>query len=282
MALKRIVSTKNNMPAVPSAPSAPPKSFSVEEWDGDTEGEQIIIYAGSGFGKTTLASMSPKPVFIGLDNGGRKIKNPKTGEKLKTIPGIQSFTDIRAALQQTELFDDYETIVIDTVTIMEEWAIPFVLETIPNDKGVNMKNIIQYGYNKGYRHLYDVMKLILTDLDPLVKNGKNVILIAQEAANRVPNAAGEDFLMAGPRLTSNKEANIESLYCEWADHILRICYDSQVVKDRKVSASDSRVIFTRGEAHFRAKSRTLTAEQAVVSFSDQSDDSIWQFIFKGK
>jgi hypothetical protein len=281
MALHKVARSKNAIPAVPSiAPTAAPKYFSVEEWDGDKEGEQIIIYAGSGFGKTTLASMAPNPVFIGLDNGGRKIKNPKTGEKLRFIPGLQSFGDIRSALQQTDLFDDYETIVIDTITIMEEWAIPYVLETCPNDKGVTMKNIIQYGYNKGYRHLYDVMKLILADCDFLVKSGKNIILIAQEAANRVPNPAGDDFLQAGPRLTNNKEANIESLYCEWADHILRIAYNSQVVKDKKVTASDERVIFTKGEAHFRAKSRTLPPDISCVTFSEPKDDSIWKFIFQ--
>ena len=58
------------------------KTFQVKTWSGDKEGEKVIAYADSGMGKTTLASMAPSAVFIGLDDGGRKILNPKTNESL--------------------------------------------------------------------------------------------------------------------------------------------------------------------------------------------------------
>jgi hypothetical protein len=284
MALRKFV-RKTAMPTIPgqsAAPSMPPKTFVTQAWDGDKEGEKIIIYADSGLGKTTLASTAPRPVFIGLDDGGRKLKNPITGEQLQVVPEIETFQDVRSALQQFDLWENFDTIVIDTVTILEEWAIPFVLETIPSEKGTTMKNIVQYGYNKGFRHLYDVMKLILQDCDRLVRIGKNIILIAQEAPMRVPNAGGEDYLRSGPRLTSNKEANIEALFCEWADHILRVAYNSTAVKDKKIVATDERVIYTKGEAHFRAKSRTLSHDVTCVTFESPSDDSIWKFIFVEK
>jgi hypothetical protein len=280
MALKRIVSSQGNTPKAPPSMPAIPKMFSVEDWDGSKEGEKIIIYADSGLGKTTLASMAPNPVYLGLDDGGRKIRNPKTGEMLKHIPGLTLFRDVLAVLQQPELFDDFSTVILDTATILEEWAAPYVLETIPNEKGTTMKNLVQYGYNKGYQHLYNTMKLIPQACDSLVRSGKHVIIICQEAANRVPNSGGDDFLRAGPRLTSNKEANIEGHFCEWADHVFRITYSSQVVKDRKATSTDERVIYVKGEVHFRAKSRTLPADISCVTFADKADDSIWQFLFK--
>ena len=71
--------------APPPKPVAPPpiakrvpKTFAVEEWQGDIEGEKIIIHGKYGMGKTTLATMAPAPVFIGLDDGGRKLKDPRT------------------------------------------------------------------------------------------------------------------------------------------------------------------------------------------------------------
>jgi hypothetical protein len=282
MALKRVATSMPTIPKATTSLAMPAKQFYVDSWNGGTEGEKIIIYADSGMGKTTLASMAPKPVFIGLDNGGRKLLHPKTGQRLNFIPDIETFADVRAVLQQEDLWTDHQTAVIDTVTILEELAIPHVLETTPNDKGVTMKNILQYGYNKGYRHLYDVMKLILQDCDVLVKRGKNIIFIAQENAMRVPNAAGEDYLRSGPRLTANKEANIEGLYCEWADHVMRVAYNATTVKDKKVLASDERVVYVKGEAHFRAKSRTLPHDISCVTFESPSDDSIWKFIFPEK
>lgn len=264
----------------PPPPAKAAKKFEIKKWDGSGTGEKIIVYADSGMGKTTLCTMAPKPVFIGLDDGGRKIKHPHTGENLDAVPGVETFDDVRAVLQQPELFDAYETIVVDTATILEEWAIPYVLENIPNDKGLKMSNIIKYGYNKGYRHLYDTMKLILGDCDTLVRGGKNIILIAQSAPNKVPNTAGEDYLREGPRLTSQNGANIEAMYCEWADHIFRIGYRFIDVSDKKAQSDQDRAIFVDGQAYFRAKSRTIDAQKyPVIAFEHPGDDSIWKFLF---
>ena len=58
------------------------KTFAVSVWDGKGEGQKIILYGPNGHGKTTLAAMAPNPVFIGLDDGGRQTRNPKTGEEI--------------------------------------------------------------------------------------------------------------------------------------------------------------------------------------------------------
>lgn len=261
---------------------APSKKFSISDWDGGNDGERILIHAESGMGKTTCASMAPSPVWIGLDDGGRKISNPITGENLRHIPGVETFDDVRAALQQVELFDDCETVVIDTVTLLEELAVPYVLENIPNEKGAKMPNITKYGYGKGYRHLYDTMKLILADCDVLVRRGKNIIMIAQSVPNRVANSAGEDYLRDGPRLCAQNNANVEALYCEWSDHVFRIGYRQVSVEDRKAESDQQRAIFVHGAAHFRAKSRTISTEYPVVSFESPADDSIWKFLFPGE
>ena len=215
-------------------------------------------------------------MFIGLDNGGRKLKHPVTGERLMVVPGIKTFLDVRSALQSPDLFKDYETVVIDTATILQGWAVPHMLATIPTEKGATVKSIVGYGYNKGYQHLYDTMKLILIDCEKLISAGKNVILVAQSRANKIVNPSGEDFLREGPRLYAGTPS-IEALYCEWADHILRIDYLNAFAKDKKISGSTDRAVFVQPELHFRAKSRTVT--ESIVSFSEPSDDSIWQYIF---
>lgn len=255
------------------------KAFKISPWDASNEGEKIIIYADTGMGKTTLAALSPNPVFIGLDDGGRRIKHPVTGEPLQHIESVESYEDIRNVLQQIDVFDNSTTIVIDTVTILQDLAIPYMLATIPKENGDKATNIVAYGYNKGYQHLYDLMKFILQDCDALVRTGKNVILIAQATPNRISNPGGEDYLRDGPRLYAGKPST-EALYCEWADHILRIDYQNVWVKEKKVVGDTTRVIFTKPELYFRAKSRTV--DEPVISFENQQDDSIWKFIFGGK
>lgn len=277
---------KGQGPAIPVRTSSPlpvrktAKNFKVGAWDAANEGEKILIYADTGMGKTTLAALSPNPVFLGLDEGGRRIKHPVTGEPLRRVENIETYQDVRDVLQQVTLFNDSETAVIDTVTILQDLAVPHMLANIPKEKGDKARNIVAYGYNKGYQHLYDLMKFILQDCDRLVHQGKNVILIAQAAPNRVSNPGGEDYLRDGPRLYAGKPS-VEALYCEWPDFVLRIDYQNIWAEDKKAKGDTTRVIYTQPEVYFRAKSKNLTPKQAVVSFETPQDDSIWKFIFEG-
>ena len=265
------------------------KTFQVAVWGGDNEGEKIIGYADSGMGKTTLASMLPKPVFTGLDDGGRKIRHPVTDEKLKYIPGFETFSDFRIAVQQSDLFDDYETLVVDTGNILEGWALDWMLQNITGDKGTLMKNIEQYGWGKGYRHLYDTMRLPLVDFDALIRRGKNVCILCQMNQISIANAGGEDYLCDVPKLQPKHGATpaIWGLWCEWADHVLKIsnegvvaAKDSEKAKVAKATSTGNRIIHVHApEVHYKAKSRTIPYRVPVVSFDNPADDSIWKFLF---
>ncbi len=275
----------SKMPAPPKqpAPSVAPKrtqkTFKVRSGDSTPKGKKIIIYADTGMGKTTLASMAPNPMFIDPDNGCDELKHPITGEDLneRCIEGIETFMDIRDVLSQYDLIDGYETVVIDNATVLQDLAEPHVFATVPGPNNSTVTNITGYGFNKGYKHLYDAMKSVLADCDALINRGKNVIIIAQSISNRVSNPGGDDFLRDGPRLYAGKPS-IESLYCEWASHIFRIDYADMWVKDRKITGETTRVVYTQPEVHFRAKSRTL--KDAVISFDKPADDSLWTFLFK--
>ena len=103
--IKETVMALRPVPPKPGAATRPKptantsaKTFRIEKWDGTKSGEKIIIYGDHGRGKTTLASMAPKPVFIGLDDGGRKLHHPITGEQLNYIPDVETFEDVRGAL----------------------------------------------------------------------------------------------------------------------------------------------------------------------------------------
>ncbi len=269
---------------VQSKKSRSVKKFAIKEWDTTGEGKRILIYGDTGIGKSSLAFLAPKPVFLGLDEGAGELRHPVTGEKPKRVPDLETFSDVRSAMQQVEMFDPFETAIVDTVTILQGWAEPFVVQTIPTEKGGMVKDIIGYGYNKGFKHLYNVMKGPLADADELIRRGKNVIFIAQTGLFSVPNPGGDDYLREGPRLHADKQWNIEAMYCEWANYILRINYFNTFVKDKRVSGSTDRAVFVQPELHFRAKTRTpwlgVDGDPVTsVSFETLADDSIFQFIF---
>jgi hypothetical protein len=235
-------------------------------------------------GKSSLAILAPDPIIIPLDDGTADLRDPYTGDKIIQVNDVVTFGDTRAVIQQHDLFDGHKTVIVDTVTKLEDMSHDYMFETIPHEKGGTVKSIEGYGYGKGYRHLYDTMKLFLQDVDALIRTGLNVILIAQCTSRLIPNAAGEDYLCYCPRLYPGSKGtpSVEELYREWADHVLFIDYTSTVVKDKKAKGDTTRAIFTQSELHFRAKSRVLTSGESippVVTFDAVDDDSIFQYIF---
>ncbi|MBE3045957.1 AAA family ATPase [Candidatus Bathyarchaeota archaeon] len=280
--MAKALTPRVNAPAPPSAARVPAKQFSVVPWIGAGQGEKVILYAPSGMGKTTLAAMAPDPVFIGCDDGGRKTFNPKTGQPVLHVPGIETFGDVRAALQSS-VFDPHASVVADTVTMLQHWALPYMFATIKHEKGSTVSSIEGYGYGKGYRHLFDMMHMVLADCDRLVRQGKNIILIAQEAAVAETNTAGENYLKSGPNLHHSDKASVRKDYIEWADHVFRIGWENAAVSDRKITPVSGRCVNVRPDATFEAKSRGTTfADAPVVAFAEPADDSLWQFLFGGK
>lgn len=274
-------------PSVVKPPPIPAKKtiFKTRAWDGSKSGEKIIIVAKSGMGKTTLASLAPKPVFIGLDDGGRKLRHPITGEHLQQITKedgspVSSYLEMRQALSQVPDMD-CETVVIDTITVTENLSEQDVLCNVKAGDKV-AANLESYGYGKGFHHLYDSMRLLLTDFDRIINTGKNVILIAQEAPVKIANTSGEDYLCDHPRLHHDKTWSVLSMYEEWADQGWRIAFESVVAnKEHKATGSTTRIIITQPEVYYWAKSREINGVKLppCISFTSQSDDSVWQFLF---
>lgn len=265
----------------------PKKTFNVGDWNASNEGEKVIIYGRSGIGKTTLAASVINPVFISIDDGlvslvkkgGKSPVHQITGKPIPVIKEIKTFQDVRDALQTMELFDNYDSIVVDNITKLEQLAEQHILETIPHEKGYSVKRIEDYGYGKGYRHIRDTMLLVLPDFDRLVRAGKNIILLAQNSACARTNPGGEDFLEDGPRLYHSKtkeENSVRLPFVEWASHVFKVDYYGFKVTDKKIAGTTDRAIFVQPEVYFIAKSRTISDE--IVAFESPQDDSIWQLL----
>lgn len=265
--------------AATTVPTRVAKQFTIKPWSAEGEGEKIIVYGASGMGKTTLAALLEKPVFLGADDGGRKIKHPVTGEDLMHPPELEDFQDVRDILQGTTL-DDYgcTDIVFDTLTEIERWAVPFILSTIKKDKGGLAMHLEDYGWHKGYRHWYEAMELLINDCDRHVRAGRNIIFLCQETGHKISNAEGEDYLKVGPDLHHDNSFSILNYVVSWVDHIFQIAYTNIIVESKKANSTNERAIFLQPTASRFAKSRTIGSEWTSVEFKDKTDDGIWRLL----
>lgn len=243
---------------------------------GDGAGHRAEIFGPGGVGKTTLAASAPGPVaFFDLDQSlpRLKVKLESLGltPNIRVIEGIASWTDLRSALAAPG-WDEIKTLVIDSVTVAEELAVAHTLATVPKERGERAKNVEDYGYGKGYQHVYETFVALLGDLDIHARAGRHVILICHECSSTVPNPQGPDWIRYEPRLqtTSSGKASIRLRVKEWADHVLFVGYDVDVDKG-KARGGGTATLYPRELPYFMAKSRTLVDAMPL----DQCLTDLW-------
>ena len=258
----------NGAPPVVSDPGA----FSVSS--GVVGGaKRIVIYGPGGIGKSTLANLAPNPITIDIEDGTRELN-------VTRLTGVGDLQSLRACLHSNAL-DQYSTIIIDSATRAEEWAIAHTLATVQNERGSTVTSIEGYGYGKGYQHVYDTFLLLMSDLDHHVRQGRNVILIAHDCTADVPNPVGDDYIRYEPHLQGPKSgrASIRNRVIQWADYVLFVGYDVAATKDGKGKGGGTRTIFAVERPDHIAKSRTTVPN---IQFKNETDNAIWLAINGGK
>lgn len=249
-----------SIPKAPVKPAAPPPvqrklTFGQIE---NRSARRIVLYGTGGIGKTELAAQAPGPVaFIDLDGSLPTLKPAleELGivENIRPVTGINGWADLRGALN-SDGWDGIKTIVIDTGSRAEDMCIQWVLENIKTEKGAVCHGIEDYGFGKGYTHVYETFMLLLSDLDRHIRAGRSVILICHDITASVPNPMGEDFIRYEPRLQAVNKSNLRNRTKEWADFVLFASYDV-AAKDGKAKGIGTRTLYAAEMPHFMAKSR---------------------------
>jgi hypothetical protein len=204
--------------------------------------QKIIIYGPGGVGKSSLAAsldtLDIRTLFIDLDEGSGFLDVTRTDPK--------TFAEMRSILQNRELLNEYDAVVVDSLTRAEELATAYTLETVTNDKGQFVKSVEGYGFGKGYQYVFETMLLLLNELDAVARTGKHIICIAHECVANVPNPHGEDFIRFEPRLQSpsSGKSSVRLRVKEWADHLIFIGFD-MAVEDGKATGCGSRTMTSK-------------------------------------
>ena len=130
---------------------------------------RLLTYGTEGIGKSTLASQSPKPIFIPTEDGLDEIDCEK-------FPLATTYDDVVAALAELRTQQhDYETVVIDSL----DWLERLVWDKLCLQYGVNSIEKVDGGYARGYTHALTYWREILDHLNALrATKGMVILLIA--------------------------------------------------------------------------------------------------------
>lgn len=279
----------------PSAPSASHthKKFEITE-SIEKRGKRIVLYAPGGWGKTSIAAMAPGAVIVDLERRTshvaeklakhnfplRRVANiglTESSNPEESIDAAQGFADVRHVLHNYDLWQPGMTVVIDSMTKLEEWCWSWVVRNIKGDRGVQVNEIEGYGYGKGYTYGFEQMTKVLQDLDVLSGRGVHSILICHDCvANFDDPAQVGEHKRYEPRLYRSGSGNTDTRLRvrEWADGVFFGTYDMKREKDGRVVGQGTRVIYTQERPGFMAKS-SLPPQHFQVSVQHEYDGTIW-------
>ena len=178
--------------------------------------QKAVIFGPEGIGKSTLAAQFPAPVFLDTEGGTHHLD-------VARLPAPKSWDDVTKAVTAlaTEPHE-FKTLVLDTVDWLEKLLIEHVC------KQANKASIEDFGYGKGYVVLAEEFTKFLASLEPLLRRGMHVLLLAHTRIVKFeqPDAAG-----AYDRYELKLSKQVGPLVKEWCDVLLFGNYFTKVAEN---------------------------------------------------
>ena len=239
-----------------SSTAVAPKTFQLSDIVSKSKpsSSRYGIYAKAGFGKTSLGTFFPKPVFLMTQGETGLLTLMEYGQVPETphFPEIQTWPDLLAALRtlQTETHD-YKTLVIDTINGAEFMMHRFVCE---RDYKNDWTESGFMGYKRGYDTAIADWKLFLSDIDRLVsEKGMTPVFLMHARIKTFKNPSGADYDKYVPELHDKTWAVTQG----WLNCLLFGGYEVTVAdakgrvadqgKKGKAAESSTRLLYTNSD-----------------------------------
>lgn len=198
---------------------------------------RMLIYGGSGVGKTVFGATAPKPLFIAAEAGMLSLADK--GAQYVTVKTMQDMRDVLKALKDNTMLDKegkpivYETIVIDSLTKVQD----VVIENITGGRQPSMN---QWG------DFSDRMAEILKGFSAL---DKHIIFICLESEKNAEDDDGKEYTRFQPELFGKLAEKAQALM----DFVGRYYMKTEVVGDRPTA---KRVLTFTYSPRWKAKDRS--------------------------
>lgn len=229
--------------------------------------ERIAMLGDPGVGKTTWAAGAPRPFFLDLEGGSRRlpyIRRNKT--PIKTHAELLLALDwLRNAKHDPPI----GTVVIDTADLMEGMI---HRELCARDK-VNSIEYVAKGFTRGYTLAQEMFKALMHQLEEIsYHRDAHIILLAHVKLEKIPNPSGSDY----QRHTFKVHEKVSSSINESFDFIFYATRNIVVTDDlfdgkrARAIGGDQRIMHTTSAPSYIAKSRVTIPDPIPLSWHEFS------------
>ncbi|MGN0745389.1 MAG: ATP-binding protein [Aristaeellaceae bacterium] len=209
---------------------------------------KVVLYGPEGIGKSTFASMFPRPVFEDTEGSTERMD-------VVRAPRARSFAELKQHAQHfIQHPEKLGTYVVDTM----DWAERLATEELLASRQV--RGIEDLGYGKGYVYLAEEMGRYLDLLTALKDRGVNIVLNCHAMMRKFEQP---DEMGAYDRWELKLSKKVAPLVKEWADMLLFANYKTIVVnvdgqgatKGKNKATGGMRVMYASHHPCWDAKNR---------------------------
>ena len=222
---------------------------------------RIMLYGVQGVGKSTWASMAPKPIFLPTEEGLNDLD-------VEAFPLLSNYTDFMSALRN--LYSkphDYKTVVVDSL----DWLERMIWTDVCKEHG--KADIADFGYGAGYKYALGYWGKVVEALSAIRSHRQaQIVLLAHCVIERFEAPDSDSYDRYTPKL--HKMA--AGLVMEWCDEVLFSCYETHVkMSEEKFNqerargiGSGARIVRTTERPFARAKNRLGLPEEMPLDWRE--------------
>lgn len=231
---------------------------------------RMMLYGDNGIGKSTLASLFPKPFMLNLEAGAGDVDVDKSVK-------LKSLTDFRGCISWLISNEhEYRSIIIDTADWLEGLIFKHVAES--NHK----PSIAKIPYGQGYDEARAVWGTVIDELEVLWDMGLHIVLTAHVALQKLNNPTGDSYNYYAPAFHEKTGSKI----IDWCDEVLFMTTRVQTIKkDEGFGSSrvigiggNERVIYTTDVASHVGKNRLGMPPELLITDPASAIQQIGQYI----
>lgn len=224
---------------------------------------RLFIYGIPGLGKSTFASESPSPIFLGAEGGTSRLD-------VKRLPEPDKWEDVFDAIDfLLKSKHEYKTFILDPINWFEPLCNEYVCRNNKQD-GKTLKDVEDFGYGRGHALARTEWRRLLKALELVLEKNINIIIIAHSQIKTFKNPVGPDFDRYRPFM-NDKSAD---LLMQWSEDVLFV--EREILtyeKKGRVRGTDSGVIImhTIESAGWCAKNRSNIPPVLPLSWDSYAD-----------
>ncbi len=234
----------------------------VEEGIGEGP-ERIAVMGEPGVGKSFFVAGAPRPYFIDLEGGSRRI--PHIARNKTPVTSWEELLALVGRLRKDA--HPYQTIVIDTVDRAEFLC----WEHLCGQHGVKSIEDVKKGFGKGFIAAYEEMRRLFGALEGLCEHRSlHVVMILHQKVQKVQNPNGSDYQKHAPKV----DDKVGNTILEMCDHVLyatrNIVVSDEVFDGKRARAigGEQRILRTTGGPGYTAKCRAAVPDPIPLSWHD--------------